>query len=154
LHQFTYEPQITASILATDTHLQYIYRYFGTYLLQSSFVFLLLATKLAKTADGLIYENCRTNLRALEMFVQVANIRYQRTFARVMRQVLAKIGDTSIAEDDIDGISPDSATGVDKDIPPDLLLYRWTAGNSGLWCEEMGVPKEANKRSISLDEAS
>lgn len=36
--------------------------------------------------------------------------------------------------------------GEDKDIPPDILLYRWTAGHTGLWCEEMGVPEEANKR--------
>jgi hypothetical protein len=89
------------------------------------------------------------------MFVQVVNIRYQRTFARLLRQVLSKKVDSTVAaEGEIDIDSPSSMEGEDKDIPPDILLYRWTAGHTGLWCEEMGVPEEANKRQLSLGEAS
>ncbi|KAF8853852.1 hypothetical protein BDZ45DRAFT_706805 [Acephala macrosclerotiorum] len=49
--------KLAGSILAIDPRLQYIYRYFGTYLLQSSFIFLILAQKLRQAADDLILEN-------------------------------------------------------------------------------------------------
>jgi hypothetical protein len=65
-----------------------MYRYFGTYLLQSSFIFLILARKLGKAADRLILQNCSVNLKVPDTFVQIVNIDYQKKFAGVLRRVL------------------------------------------------------------------
>jgi hypothetical protein len=88
------------------------------------------------------------------MFVQVANIGYQRSFARLLRQILSKKVDSAAAGHEMDVDLSSATKGVDEDFPPELLQYRWIAGYNGLWCEDMGVPKEANKRQLSLDQAS
>ncbi|CZR63737.1 uncharacterized protein PAC_13634 [Phialocephala subalpina] len=117
--------KLAGSILTIDPHLQFIYRYFGTYLLQSSFIFLILAQKLGQAADNLILENCTINLRVLDTFVQVVNVEYQRTFARVLRQTLSKRFDEN--------------AGENEDLDPALLQYRWVAGYNGLWNEDMAL---------------
>ena len=48
--------------ILSPTYSSHCYRYFGTYLLQSSFVFLILARKLGKHADSYIKSNCTANL--------------------------------------------------------------------------------------------
>jgi hypothetical protein len=83
--------KILVSILLVDRNLQLCYRYFGTCLLQSGFVFLILAKKLGSEADGYIVETCGANLQALDTFVRTVNIGYQRTFARTLRRTLGRI---------------------------------------------------------------
>lgn len=114
---------------------------FGTYLLQSSFIFLILAKKLKHLADDYIMQCCETNLCVLDAFVGTVSISYQKTFARVLRETISKrIGaeDGSFA----DGSGPGQGDTFDLEV----LKYRWTAGYKGLWCEDMGRPKEAKMR--------
>lgn len=128
--------QIAEAILATDSRLHFIYRFFGTYLLQSSFFFLILAQKLGSAADNLILENCSINLRVLDAFVETANIDYQRTFARILRQTMSKIlnGDSEEHLEESDFAPTAEATdGLD----PGLLQYRWIEGYSGLWARDI-----------------
>jgi xylanolytic transcriptional activator XlnR len=123
-----------------DPHLHYMYRYFGTYLLQSSFIFLILAQKLGKAADNLILENCTINLQVLDTFVQTVNIDYQRTFARVLRETL------STRLDDRSGARGGAGNPSHDELDPVLLQYRWVAGYNGLWNDDMGVVPGANQR--------
>ena len=132
--------QLAGSIMKIDPHLHYMYRYFGTYLLQSSFIFLILAQKLGKAADNLILENCMINLQVLDTFVGTVNIDYQRTFARVLRQTLSRRLDSRSSD------GSDVETPPHDTIDPALLKYRWIAGYNGLWNEEMGVVSGANQR--------
>jgi hypothetical protein len=128
--------QVAACILAVDPHLHVCYRFFGTYLLQSSFLFLILAQKLGNSADDYIFDNVRTHLHALEAFVRTVNIGYQRTFARVLRRTLAKY---SRENGHAEGSRSASVSGLEDpwvdEFDPEMLKYRWTAGYSGLWIE-------------------
>lgn len=135
--------QLSGAILEADPKLRFIYRYFGTYLLQSSFIFIILASKLDPAADNhfLILENCTINLRVLDAFVGTVGIEYQRTFTRVLRAILER-WQRGEAEDRISGERRDLGDGMD----PAILKYRWVPGWNGLWSEDMGSVKDANKR--------
>ncbi|RAL15789.1 uncharacterized protein BO97DRAFT_175414 [Aspergillus homomorphus CBS 101889] len=56
-----------------------MYRYFGIYFLQPSFIFLILAQKLGQKSDNLILRNCAINLQVLDKFVLATNMDFQRT---------------------------------------------------------------------------
>lgn len=118
-----------------------LFQLFGTYLLQSSFIFLILAKKLKHLADDYIMRCCETNLRLLDAFVDTVSISYQKTFARVLRETLSQ---RMSAEDDSSAAGPASGQGETFDL--EVLKYRWTAGYKGLWFEDMGRPKEARMR--------
>ena len=111
--------------MQVDPHLHYMYRFFGTYLLQSSFICLVLAQKLGMAADDLILENCMTNLQVLDTFVQTVNIDYQRTFARILRQTLSRRLDGQYAEGEVENSSY-------QELDPAILKYRWVAGYKGM----------------------
>ncbi|RDW89167.1 hypothetical protein BP6252_01199 [Coleophoma cylindrospora] len=118
--------EISGQILVADPRLHYMYRYFGTYFLQSSFIFLILAQKLGNAADDLIIKNCTINLQALEAFVQISNISYQRTFAGILRKTLLDRSQSSEPAQDLESTA---SKGMDEAILP----YRWVAGSNGLW---------------------
>ncbi|CAK7244555.1 MAG: hypothetical protein STHCBS139747_006097 [Sporothrix thermara] len=82
--------KVTAQILRLDPKLHQCYRFFGTYFLHSSFIFLVLARKLRQSADEYILNSCRTYLRTLEAFATTVNIKYQKTFARVLQDTIQK----------------------------------------------------------------
>jgi hypothetical protein len=100
-----------------------MYRFFGTYFLQSSFIFLILAQKLGRQSDDLILRNCFINLQVLDIFVASTNMDYQRTFAKVLRRALSH------------NMGLGSSTGVHQtvaELDPEMLAYRWTSGYRGL----------------------
>lgn len=105
---------------------------FGTYLLQSSFIFLILAKKLKHLADDYIMRCCETNLCVLDAFVGTVGISYQKTFARVLRETLSK---RMSAENG--SAAGGSGSGQDETFDLEVLKYRWTAGYRGLWFEDM-----------------
>jgi xylanolytic transcriptional activator XlnR len=111
-----------------------MYRYFGTYLLQSSFIFLILAQKLGPMSDGLIVDNCTINLQVLDVFARVTNMEYQRVFARTLRETLlnkAPLG--SPAKNPVAEQASDAPEETQQPLDPELLRYRWIAGYNGLW---------------------
>lgn len=137
------EHAVACAKILVDRNLQLCYRYFGTYLLQSSFVFLILAKKLRREADGYIVETCSANLQALDTFVRTVNIGYQRTFARTLRRTLGRILGREVVN------SREGETEEeDEEFDPQLLKYRWIGGYSGLWFEDMGRPGEAKRRKL------
>lgn len=144
---------MAAAILDADPQLHLCYRYFGTYLLQSVFLFLVLAKKLGAPKGSPILDNCRTNLRVLDVFVQTVNIQYQRTFGRALRmtisrtmergrgthQSLSAVAESKSASDD------GRNCAAEEDLDPELSKYRWVGGYTGLWWEGMR-PGESKKR--------
>ena len=120
---------------------------FGTYFLHSSFIFLFLARKLRHSADEYILNSCRTYLRTLEAFAATVNIRYQKTFARVLQDTISKCVE---AQNNQQQLPPEdaqaAASTVDDWLDPEIFNYRWTVGHSGLWNGEMGRPLETKKR--------
>lgn len=115
--------QVAHHILEADPQLCLMYRFFGTYFLQSSFIFLILAQKLGRQSDDLILRNCLINLQVLDIFVASTNMDYQRTFAKVLRRALSH------------NMGLGSSTGGHQtvaDLDPEMLAYRWTSGYRGL----------------------
>lgn len=113
-------------ILTVDPHLSLMYRYYGTYFLQSCFIFLILAQKLGRQSDSLIISNCATNLEVLDKFILTTNMDYQHDFARLLRKVLYDLiqhpasGETEVQED------------IQPSLDPEMLRYRWIPGFKGL----------------------
>lgn len=68
--------QLAHRILEVDPQLCVVYRFFGTYFLQSYFVFLILGKKLGRQSDYLILGNCCISLQALGIFVVTTNMDY------------------------------------------------------------------------------
>lgn len=111
-----------------------MYRYFGTYFLQSSFIFLILAQKLGQQSDSLILRNCAINLQVLDKFVLATNMDYQRTFAELLRKALSHNMERSSQDQGHtyhDRTSP--LEEVESHLDPEMLRYRWTPGFTGLW---------------------
>ena len=104
-----------------------MYRFFGTYFLQSSFIFLILAQKLGRQSDDLIMRNCAINLQVLDMFVATTNMDYQRTFAKSLRRALSYNMGHSSSTDSLE----DNQT-LSGQLDPGLLVYRWIPGYKGL----------------------
>lgn len=131
--------KVARHILRIDPQLSLMYRFFGTYFLQSSFIFLILAQKLGKQSDDLILRNCSINLQVLDMFVAATNMDYQRTFAKLLRRTLS----FNMAESSGDSAPSHShltpeLTGVPQSsLDPEMLRYRWAPGYTGLWVGPM-----------------
>lgn len=102
----------------------------------------MLAKKFKNSADKHIVTCCQINLRALDAFADIVNISYQRTFAKAIRETIARCLDTAPGPE-----LPDQNSVEDENIfDPELLKYRWTVGYSGLWFMDMGRPQEAKMR--------
>ncbi|CAK7204980.1 hypothetical protein SEUCBS139899_007743 [Sporothrix eucalyptigena] len=139
--------KVTAQILRLDPKLHGFYRLFGTYFLHSSFIFLILARKLRQSADDYILNSCRTYLRTLEAFAATVNIKYQKTFARVLQDTISKCVEAQ-NQQKLQPDAAESAASADDWLDPEILNYRWTAGHGGLWNGEMGRQSEPKKRNI------
>ncbi|KAJ5627840.1 hypothetical protein N7490_010068 [Penicillium lividum] len=111
-------------ILQVDPRLCLMYRFFGTYFLQSSFIFLILARKLGRQSDELIMRNCAINLQVLDKFVATTNMDYQHTFAKFIRRALSyNMGQESSLEELDSSMS---------ELDPESIPYRWIPGYRGL----------------------
>lgn len=121
--------QISRFIIIADPHFSLLYRIFGTYLVQSSFIFLILARKFGPRSDELILDDCAINLQVLDIFAQNSNMSYQRDFARILRRTLSK----SVVSASGGEAHSSAFEGSAEPLDPELLQYRWTAGYSGLW---------------------
>ncbi|CAK7217093.1 hypothetical protein SCUCBS95973_003034 [Sporothrix curviconia] len=140
--------KVTVQILRLDPKLQCCYRMFGTYFLHSSFIFLVLARKLRQSADDYILNSCRTYLRTLEAFAATVNIKYQKTFARVLQDTISKCVEAQNQQQQLPDGSRIVAAPADDWLDPEILNYRWTAGHGGLWNGEMGRQSEAKNRRL------
>lgn len=130
--------KVARNILLVDPYLDTMFRFFGTYLLQSTFIFLLLAQKLGSSSDHLILDNCAINLQVLDVFTSVTNMDYQRTFATALRDTISNatdISNTSTSTTPPDERFPNTADNPPSrpQLHPDLLQYRWVGGAKGLW---------------------
>lgn len=106
-----------------------MFRFFGTYFLQSTFIFLILAKKLGRRSDELIMRNCRINLQVLDKFVATTNMDYQHSFARFIRRALSyNTGDHGLGGEGDMQVDDDFSEGLD----PEMLAYRWIPGFRGL----------------------
>ncbi|PYI02468.1 hypothetical protein BO78DRAFT_463925 [Aspergillus sclerotiicarbonarius CBS 121057] len=130
---------IARYILRIDPQLCLMYRFFGTYFLQSSFIFLILAQKLGRQSDDLILRNCAINLQVLDMFVAATNMDYQRTFAKLLRRALSyNLGDSSAGSAPGNGQPVAEFVGIPQSsLDPEMLRYRWVPGYTGLWVSPM-----------------
>ncbi|KAJ5959869.1 uncharacterized protein N7479_007019 [Penicillium vulpinum] len=118
---------VARHILRVDPQLRLMYRFFGTYFLQSSFIFLILAQKLGRQSDDLILRNCAINLQVLDMFVATTNMDYQRIFAKFLRRALSY----NMAHSSSADVSEDNQPLAEV-LDPEMLAYRWIPGYRGL----------------------
>jgi len=109
-------------ILEFDPGLEFMPFFFGIYLLQGSFLLLLIADKLAVEASPSVVKACETIIRAHEACVVTLNTEYQRNFSRVMRSALAQVR----------GRVPEDLGEQHQRRRELLALYRWTGDGTGL----------------------
>ncbi|XP_044722032.1 fungal specific transcription factor domain-containing protein [Hirsutella rhossiliensis] len=109
-------------ILEYDPGLEFMPFFFGIYLLQGSFLLLLMADKLRAEASPNVVRACETIVRAHEACVVTLSTEYQRNFNKVMRSALAVVR----------GRVPEDG-GEQRQRWRELLgLYRWTGDGTGL----------------------
>jgi len=111
-----------SSILEFDPGLEFMPFFFGIYLLQGSFLLLLIADKLQLEASPPVVKACETIIRAHEACVVTLNTEYQRNFSRVMRSALAQVR----------GRVPEDLGEQHQRRRELLALYRWTGDGTGL----------------------
>ncbi|PSS02281.1 fungal-specific transcription factor domain-domain-containing protein [Coniella lustricola] len=109
-------------ILEYDPGLEFMPFFFGIYLLQGSFLLLLIADKLQSEASPSVVKACETIVRAHEACVVTLNTEYQRNFSRVMRSALAQVR----------GLVPEDLGEQHQRRRELLALYRWTGDGTGL----------------------
>ncbi|KAF3767443.1 transcriptional activator xlnR [Cryphonectria parasitica EP155] len=109
-------------ILEYDPGLEFMPFFFGIYLLQGSFLLLLIADKLQSEASPSVVKACETIIRAHEACVVTLNTEYQRNFSRVMRSALAQVR----------GRVPEDLGEQHQRRRELLALYRWTGDGTGL----------------------
>ncbi|KAI6781426.1 Xylanolytic transcriptional activator-like protein [Emericellopsis cladophorae] len=109
-------------ILEFDPGLEFMPFFFGVYLLQGSFLLLLIADKLQAEASASVVRACETIVRAHEACVVTLNTEYQRNFSRVMRSALAQVR----------GRVPEDLNEQHQRRRELLALYRWTGDGTGL----------------------
>ncbi|QSZ34310.1 hypothetical protein DSL72_005901 [Monilinia vaccinii-corymbosi] len=109
-------------ILEYDPGLEFMPFFFGVYLLQGSFLLLLIADKLQVEASPSIVKACETIVRAHEACVATLNTEYQRNFRKVMRSALAQVR----------GRIPEDFNEQRLKRREVLSLYRWTGDGTGL----------------------
>jgi len=110
------------SILEHDPGLEFMPFFFGVYLLQGSFLLLLIADKLQAEASPSVVRACETIVRAHEACVVTLNTEYQRNFRKVMRSALAQVKGRVVEDFG-------EAQGRRREV---LALYRWTGDGTGL----------------------
>ncbi|KAK4954291.1 hypothetical protein LTR10_007721 [Elasticomyces elasticus] len=109
-------------ILDYDPDLSFMPFFFGIYLLQGSFLLLLIADKLQGEASPSVVRACETIVRAHEACVVTLNTEYQRNFRKVMRSALAQVRGRSIED-----------SGEQQLRRREMLsLYRWERSGTGL----------------------
>ncbi|KAI1329594.1 fungal-specific transcription factor domain-containing protein [Xylariaceae sp. FL0255] len=111
-----------SNILEYDPGLEFMPFFFGIYLLQGSFLLLLIADKLQLEASASVVQACETIIRAHEACVVTLNTEYQRNFSKVMRSALALVR----------GRVPEDLGEQHQRRRELLALYRWTGDGSGL----------------------
>ncbi|KAF7556367.1 hypothetical protein G7046_g6315 [Stylonectria norvegica] len=109
-------------ILEFDPGLEFMPFFFGIYLLQGSFLLLLIADKLQSEASPSVVKACETIVRAHEACVVTLNTEYQRNFSKVMRSALAQVR----------GRVPEDLGEQHQRRRELLALYRWTGDGTGL----------------------
>ncbi|KAK7748864.1 Xylanolytic transcriptional activator xlnR [Cytospora paraplurivora] len=109
-------------ILEYDPGLEFMPFFFGIYLLQGSFLLLLIADKLQSEASASVVKACETIIRAHEACVVTLNTEYQRNFSKVMRSALAQVR----------GRVPEDLGEQHQRRRELLALYRWTGDGTGL----------------------
>lgn len=110
------------NILEYDPGLEFMPFFFGVYLLQGSFLLLLIADKLQVEASPSVVRACETIVRAHEACVVTLNTEYQRNFRNVMRSALAQVR----------GRVPEDFGEQQLRRREVLALYRWTGDGTGL----------------------
>ncbi|KAL2760328.1 hypothetical protein ACRALDRAFT_1038680 [Sodiomyces alcalophilus JCM 7366] len=111
-----------SNILEFDPGLEFMPFFFGIYLLQGSFLLLLIADKLQLEASPAVVKACETIIRAHEACVVTLNTEYQRNFSKVMRSALAQVR----------GRVPEDLREQNQRRRELLALYRWTGDGTGL----------------------
>nr|XP_036577864.1 transcriptional activator xlnr [Colletotrichum truncatum]KAF6784960.1 transcriptional activator xlnr [Colletotrichum truncatum] len=111
-----------SNILEFDPGLEFMPFFFGIYLLQGSFLLLLIADKLQLEASPSVVKACETIVRAHEACVVTLNTEYQRNFSKVMRSALAQVR----------GRVPEDLHEQHQRRRELLALYRWTGDGTGL----------------------
>ncbi|KAJ2907357.1 uncharacterized protein MKZ38_003214 [Zalerion maritima] len=109
-------------ILEYDPGLEFMPFVFGIYLLQGSFLLLLIADKLQLEASPSVVRACETIIRAHEACVVTLSTEYQRNFSKVMRSALAQVR----------GRVPEDLEEQHQRRRELLALYRWTGDGTGL----------------------
>lgn len=110
-------------ILDFDPELNFMPWLYGIYLLQGSFLLLLVADRLQTTASSSIVSACSTIVRAHEACVVTLNTEYQRNFRKIMQSALAQVH----------GRLPEESIQQERRRRREMLaLYRWSRSGGGL----------------------
>ncbi|KAG5984312.1 hypothetical protein E4U55_005283 [Claviceps digitariae] len=109
-------------ILEYDPGLELMPFFFGVYLLQGSFLLLVIADKLQGDASPSVVRACETVVRAHDACVVTLSTDYQRKFSKVMRGALALVR----------GRMPEDLSEQLQRRRELLGLYRWTGNGTGL----------------------
>ncbi|KAF8465577.1 fungal-specific transcription factor domain-containing protein [Kalaharituber pfeilii] len=112
-----------SNILKYDPDLSFMPYFFGIYLLQGSFLLLLIADKLQGEASEAVINACETIVRAHEVCIVTLNTEYQRNFRKVMRSALSQVRGRGLPED------MEEQKLRRREV---LALYRWCGDGSGL----------------------
>ncbi|PWW77670.1 hypothetical protein C7212DRAFT_277013 [Tuber magnatum] len=112
-----------SNVLKYDPDLSFMPYFFGIYLLQGSFLLLLIADKLQGEASSAVITACETIVRAHEICVVTLNTEYQRNFRKVMRSALSQVRGRGAPED------MEDQKLKRREV---LQLYRWCGDGSGL----------------------
>ncbi|KAF1994417.1 hypothetical protein P154DRAFT_447621 [Amniculicola lignicola CBS 123094] len=110
-------------ILEHDPDLSFMPFFFGIYLLQGSFLLLLIADKLQGEANPNVVKACETIVRAHEACIVTLNTEYQRNFRKVMRSALQQVRGRGMDE------HAEFAQLRRREM---LSLYRWSGDGTGL----------------------
>ncbi|OAL54338.1 hypothetical protein IQ07DRAFT_264551 [Pyrenochaeta sp. DS3sAY3a] len=110
-------------ILEHDPDLSFMPFFFGIYLLQGSFLLLLIADKLQGEASPKIVRACEFIVRAHEACIVTLNTEYQRNFRKVMRSALQQVRGRGMDE------HAELAQQRRREM---LSLYRWSGDGTGL----------------------
>ncbi|EUC35362.1 hypothetical protein COCCADRAFT_90908 [Bipolaris zeicola 26-R-13] len=110
-------------VLELDPDLSFMPFFFGIYLLQGSFLLLLIADKLQGDANPKIVRACEVIVRAHEACIVTLNTEYQRNFRKVMRSALQQVRGRGIDE------HAELAQQRRREM---LSLYRWSGDGTGL----------------------
>ncbi|KAI9757595.1 MAG: hypothetical protein M4579_003408 [Chaenotheca gracillima] len=109
-------------ILKYDPDLSFMPFFFGMYLLQGSFLLLVVADKLQDKASPSVIKACETIVRAHEACVVTLSTEYQKNFRKVMLSAIAQVR----------GLLPDDFGEQQRRRRELLGLYRWTGDGTGL----------------------